>query len=918
MAQSYTTDDGITLFEPGAVVSTRVIAGQGGIAAAGVVTLIGEANEGPHWSEEEDLDANFFGPDQIADVTRKYGSGRLVDAFRAIVAAANDPAIVGSVSVVKLVKTNNSDEAEALLKRSGLDDYALIKARRAGAPGNLTKYKVEAAQPEITPSTGAVVYTPSASVVEFSLRVNGKTPKAISVSAHTSGPDLVAAVEDVSQGILASGGEREDPLAGLDGVAITAAAPAPDQLTVTLASGSVFAPAPEVGDTVVIPASGQYGAIADSEIAGAALANTGSYVVTSVVNTVSSATLTLRAINILGAVTVADSGSIAATEDDIIVFKSVEISNQTGVDRDVAAGLTADWATTLNDGTNAVLEITSTHEWTAQPQVGDTLKVETAFAGLTSGFYMVTASTAKTVSVSRLSAGTSGAPGTETGVPAGFVVERPVIDGLGKSMEVDGDVTSIFKTISGNPVGFSDSVIYSPAEQVMSTTVSRDTVEDIFEAGGDIVLQVGTTKPDARVIIDDEKLSFMEGAAVAFEATFEQYVTLKDLADFISSQPQYSASLASARYAVRSPSILDRGEYHISSMGSKVGRIKADAKAWLDEVNQSGLVRVELIGQSGLPEESLPEKFLSGGAKNGTSSLDVVQAFDAVAAVDTNFVVALFSKDASEDIASSLTDSSSTYTIDAINALKRNHVVSMSRLKAKKNRIAIASRSGSYTEQKEAAAEVGSFRLGFAIQDVKVTNSQGQVQQFQPWMSAVIAAGMQAAAGYKGIVKKFANVNGVVHADQSFNSKSQTQREDALKAGLLIMESVNTGGFRWVSDQTSYTVDNNFVFNSLQAVYIADLMSLTLINSFERAVVGKSVAEISAAAALGFLESELFNFKRLKWITASDDAPKGWKNASIRIQGGVMRVSVEVKLAGLVYFVPINLAISEVTQEASQ
>ena len=114
------------------------------------------------------------------------------------------------------------------------------------------------------------------------------------------------------------------------------------------------------------------------------------------------------------------------------------------------------------------------------------------------------------------------------------------------------------------------------------------------------------------------------------------------------------------------------------------------------------------------------------------------------------------------------------------------------------------------------------------------------------------------------------------------------------------------------------TGNANFVFNSIQAVYVADLMTLSLVDAFDRVVVGQSVADISAAAALSFLEGQMFNFYRLKWIAASSDAPLGYKNASIKIQGGVMNVTVEAKLAGLIYFVPITLAISEVTQEAVQ
>ena len=121
-----------------------------------------------------------------------------------------------------------------------------------------------------------------------------------------------------------------------------------------------------------------------------------------------------------------------------------------------------------------------------------------------------------------------------------------------------------------------------------------------------------------------------------------------------------------------------------------------------------------------------------------------------------------------------------------------------------------------------------------------------------------------------------------------------------------------------MSDQLTYSVDNNFVYNSLQAVYVADLMALTLIQNFDLAVVGKSVAEVSAAAALAFLDSQMFNFLRLRFIAPSDDAPKGYKNATVKLTGGVMQIYLEAKLAGLIYFVPIQFEISQVEQSASQ
>ncbi|MBA3350950.1 MAG: hypothetical protein H0U23_00740 [Blastocatellia bacterium] len=84
----------------------------------------------------------------------------------------------------------------------------------------------------------------------------------------------------------------------------------------------------------------------------------------------------------------------------------------------------------------------------------------------------------------------------------------------------------------------------------------------------------------------------------------------------------------------------------------------------------------------------------------------------------------------------------------------------------------------------------------------------------------------------------------------------------------------------------------------------------------ERAFVGQSVADVSAALALSTLEAIMDDFKRIKLIAASDDAPKGFKNASIKIKGPSMVVNIEIKLAGSIYFVPISILVSQVSQSA--
>jgi hypothetical protein len=470
---------------------------------------------------------------------------------------------------------------------------------------------------------------------------------------------------------------------------------------------------------------------------------------------------------------------------------------------------------------------------------------------------------------------------------------------------------------SGASANLTNSQKISASELKMTATIGQGSQAESFSAGGEIVMSVGCSEEDAEMEIADDKATFSVASVVRFEAKFSDFKTVKDLADFISSQTNFSASVSLAKFNSVNPKDLDNGTFTISGLAShKNGRLKRDATEFAKAANQSVYATLEMAAEAGLPEEVSPSQFLSGGAKGGSTSADFTAAIDAVEKLETNFIVPLVSVDAAEDIANAETESASTYTVDAVNAYVKSHVIKMSAVKQRKNRIALVSKRDTYENAKEAAGEMASFRVGFCFEDVKNVSAEGEIKTYQPWMASVVAAGMQAAAGYKGIVKKFANISGIAIPNNDFDPNNPGDTEDALKAGLMILERVPTGGFRWVSDQMSYSVDNNFVYNSLQAVYIADLISLTLIQTFDRLVVGQSVAEISASAALAILETEMFNFKRLRWIAASDDAPKGFKNASAKITGPVLEIFVEIKLAGLIYFVPISLNISQVEQSA--
>ena len=307
--------------------------------------------------------------------------------------------------------------------------------------------------------------------------------------------------------------------------------------------------------------------------------------------------------------------------------------------------------------------------------------------------------------------------------------------------------------------------------------------------------------------------------------------------------------------------------------------------------------------------------YLLGGLKGATLAADVASATIAIEGVDTNFVVPLFSRDAVDDIAEGLTDSASTYTISAVNALVKNHVLKMSTAKIKKHRSAVVSIWDAYTDIKAEASSAANARVSVVFQKSSQVSSVGEIVSYLPWHTACIAAGMQTAGFYKAIVNKLANV--ISFEDPTdFDSGNPGDIEGALDAGLLFLEA-GVVGSKWVSDQTSYGVDTNFVYNSIQAMYAIDLVSLDLAASFQTAFVGQSLADVDSSTALSFLASKMDAYKKQKLIAASDDAPLGFKNAKVAINGPILSISVEIKPATAIYFIPISIEVSQITNNAS-
>lgn len=486
--------------------------------------------------------------------------------------------------------------------------------------------------------------------------------------------------------------------------------------------------------------------------------------------------------------------------------------------------------------------------------------------------------------------------------------------GYGKSFEL---IDSTLGDLAA--IGHVAGLTVSSQEPAVQVDINRqDTnVNESFVVEAEVALLIGYDGTTATVTITDTALTttVTGGSGANLSLQLNQYNTLADLAAYINSQTGYTCSVVPASTQT-SPVNLDNVSAQgicSTEAGITAGRIKKAAANFENKLAQSAVLDFAPTATAGLPIVAV-KTFLSGGTKGATTAANIVSAVTDMEGIDVNFVVPLFSRNASADIADGLTDSGSTYTIDAVNALVKSHVLKMSTAKIKKHRSCVLSYWGTYAEAKAKAGALANARCSLAMQRASQANSQGEIVNYLPWYTAAVAAGMQVAGFYKSITNKLANI--ISYEDPSgFDSGSPGNIEEALDAGLLFLEKAVVGN-KWVCDQTTYGIDTNFVYNSMQAMYDADLVALDLAASFQTAFVGQSLADVDAATAISFLASKMDQYKKQKLIAASDDAPLGFKNAKVRISGPIMEVSVEIKLATAILFIPISIEVSQVQSAA--
>jgi hypothetical protein len=907
---------------PGAYPNIVVQSQPVGLGSSGNVVIIGEADGGDVFSDIA-LKDNSFTPDQLDKVQQQYLSGPIVDAFRAFSAPSADTDITGSANRIWIVKTNAGAKAFATVATA----YGTLRDKNWGIPGNQYNYRVTSTATEAPPTvTGNTVPAFGAALNNdsFTIRLSGGPATVVTLSGSSGGASASAAQADALSAytaLVAHGGYVIIPSA-LDGQTLSAgyynftsgaatlAASGPGTLTLNGSPTDVF-----VIKTASTLTTGAGGTPTISLTGGAIAANV--YFVVGSSATINSGFSGIFNGNIIAQTSITDTLGGTVNGSLIALTGAVTLSAATNVNAQNAPLLLSAGAFGLL-GASAV---TNTGLTVVNGDVGS--YPTNSITGFPPGV-VITAAHANIAELiielnSLLPVGIVASAGTAPNtVQLTMAVDAGAYDrGNGRSFE-------LFDSTPGDlaALGLLAGLYVSAQEPTIEVQINRADIglSETLDVRADIAMSVGYQGTTATMTINQTTGTLAttvtggSGANLAIDIT--QYRTISDLAAFINSQTGYSASAASIAQQLPTSALDEVTAIGIDSSApsDQPGRVKMAAANFRRVMATSRALDFIPTATHGLPIPMANPAFLSGGLKGGTSAATVINAVNALAGLNINIIVPLFSRDSAADIADSLTDSSSTYTIDAIHAAVKAHCIQFSTPKLKRNRIAILSFWGDYATTKQKSQGIAQYRCSLAFQRPSQVNSKGIITSFLPWYQACLAAGMQAGGFYKAIVNKFANT--ISYIDPvGFDSGSPGDVEDALDAGLLFWTQ-ETAGARWVSDQTTYGFDANFVYNSIQAVYVSDILALDLAASFQTAFVGKSLADVDAATALSFLAQKMDGYKRLKMIAASTDAPLGYKNPKVSILAPEMDVSVEIKLATAIYFVPININVSQVQQAA--
>jgi len=910
------------------------------------IVILGESLKGVPGSEL-DISNVFFNDYQ--SVKAFYGSGPIVDSARMIFSNQASPVFTGSIGRLYVYKTNSSTRSEKALLASAAA-YASIVAAEYGEEGNLISAQIKTGTAEIKPTfTASWLMRDQSST--FYVRASGGVERTITVAAEALPSAIVTSINANAE-FNASGGVLR---AVISAGQVTSA----DELAVTISgqeitilpkltgggSASTFQGADiasvAVGEILYIPLA--------SAIKGASNENVGAYVITAVSTTQIKAlklSHTASGVEVAYVAPVAVSSVVlagvqtAVASAELMVFSPITISVKSNHTTAIGTGESLEvymasggnnlaqrfWSNTLLNPVSATAALSASVALSVSSGIGSFSITSGSFQNLPS------AGAVLWVKPGSILAGASqenvGA-WIVTSAGSTSIVATKVV-GAGASVSSVSATETAFQIQSAIASTASGAKLHtSAAERKVILESSRQSDGLSFPAesiGGRVVLEVSYAGSAATLSISKAGMlttSITGGSGADLSINLAQFATMGDLLAYINTKTGYAAKVSDNRFKSLAPKLVLDQVSAVTicsghSVASYAGRIKADYYDFKSTVdNNFGLLafRVSdaLLLKAGLPDTETLPSFLAGGSIGSTNNAAIASGLDAALKIEVTQVVPLFSRDAAEDITDGLTDSSSNYTIDSINASIKSHVATANTVAYQKERFGVVSIHGSFSTSKQKASELSHERVQVAFQQVRAVASDGNIKWFLPWMfaSAFAAGRVQAQLGTSMLRKSF-QVASVKHVGAlslfsdvfvpDFDPDTK-DLDEAIESGLLVLRPVTGFGVRLESpDLSSRSRDNDpkaWVYERVNVQFVLDEVVKTLRSTLDN-YIGSRTTDVSPAVIRKALGDVLGNF-------LSNGSLKAFSIDALSLVGNTYKCSVSVFPVEAVEFLELNV-----------
>lgn len=404
--------------------------------------------------------------------------------------------------------------------------------------------------------------------------------------------------------------------------------------------------------------------------------------------------------------------------------------------------------------------------------------------------------------------------------------------------------------------------------------------------------------------------------------------TMKQLVDLINAQTGYAATLETVTLAQKQAIELDpTASGDIKTAPIDVRRIAIEI---LELLNTSARVEATEDTQplGGVPDEATYP--LSGGAQGASTNTSFSTGLASSLNADYNVALPCVSRDAADDVADAdlgFTDAASTYTIDSVLASLAAHLSLRGEVKNRREAQGMAGyRNVAKATAFSAIAAVQSEDVQITMQDVVALDATGNLVVGQPHILAAMCAGIRLGTDVgEPLTHKFIRAVSVGHfIDPSTllptgDFDPILDVDEAIENGVLFAEP-RGAGFRIVVDNTTYGIDQSFVFNRGSVVEASYFVFRTLRETAEELFVGRKVSNGLADSIKNAIRNRLreLNAPDVQIITSSADAPEGFREDTfvVEVEGNTATITLEFKPVQGLDFVFFNFTLGDISQSA--